>query len=104
MQLVPMNSQQWLSVAASLPDWSHTGAALVRTFRFANFVQAFGFMTQVALLAERANHHPEWSNVYNTVTVAWTTHDAGGITQRDVDMARACDALFGAMFASANGQ
>ncbi|NLC09347.1 MAG: 4a-hydroxytetrahydrobiopterin dehydratase [Gammaproteobacteria bacterium] len=57
-------------------------------FKFANFVAAFGFMTQVAMLAERANHHPEWFNVYNKVVISLTTHDAGGISERDFKLAQ----------------
>ena len=60
---------------------------------FADFVQAFGFMARVALLAERADHHPEWSNVYNRVDIFLTTHDAGGLSARDVSLAREIDAL-----------
>ena len=65
--------------------------AIVRQFAFKDFVQAFGFMTEVGLLAERANHHPEWSNVYNRVEIRLTTHDAGGLTQRDFSLATEID-------------
>ena len=80
---------------ATLPGWTYDEArhAIVRAYRFADFVEAFGFMTRVALLAERANHHPEWSNVWNRVEIALTTHDAGGLTTRDIDLATAIDAL-----------
>ena len=67
--------------------------AIARSFAFADFSEAFAFMTRVALLAERHDHHPEWSNVYNRVEIALTTHDAGGLSQRDVAMAKAIDAL-----------
>ena len=67
--------------------------AIKKTFEFKNFVDTFGFMTRVAILAEKADHHPEWSNVYNRVDIVLTTHDAGGLSQRDVDLARAIDAL-----------
>lgn len=79
----------------TLPLWSYDEArgALVRVFRFPDFVAAFGFMTRVALLAERADHHPDWSNAWNKVDIALTTHDAGGVTQHDIDLARAIDAL-----------
>ena len=65
--------------------------AIVKTFVFGDFVQAFGFMTKVALVAERMDHHPEWSNVYKTVNVLLTTHDAGGLTMKDIELARAMD-------------
>lgn len=78
-----------------LPDWDVDEArdAITRTFTFDDFSQAFAFMTQVALLAEKADHHPEWSNVYNRVDVLLTTHDAGGLSERDIDMAQNIDSL-----------
>lgn len=69
--------------------------ALCKTFRFANFVEAFGWMTRVAIWAEKWNHHPEWSNVYKTVEVTLTTHDAGGLTGLDLKLARKMDELAG---------
>ena len=76
-----------------LPLWAMDASArsISREFVFADFVQAFGFMTQVALAAERANHHPEWRNVYNRVHITWTTHDAGGLTANDMALAKFCD-------------
>lgn len=68
-------------------NWSIVNGKLQREFVFANFAQAFGFMTEVALEAERANHHPEWFNVYKKVRVDLTTHEAGGITERDFQLA-----------------
>ena len=65
--------------------------AIARSLTFADFNAAFGFMTRVALLADKVDHHPEWSNVYNRVQVLLTTHDAGGVTQRDIDIARFID-------------
>jgi len=78
-----------------LTEWTSTrqDKAIARTFTFADFSEAFGFMTRVALLAEQHDHHPEWFNVYNRVEVTLTTHDAGGLSQRDVAMAKAIDAL-----------
>lgn len=78
-----------------LDEWDFDDGrdALTRQFVFADFSQAFAFMTRVALLAEVKDHHPEWSNVYNRVDILLTTHDAGGLSQRDVDMAVAIDAL-----------
>lgn len=67
--------------------------AIVREFTFENFSAAFGFMTQVALYAERSDHHPEWFNVYSRVDITLTTHDAGGLSLRDIDMARFIDGL-----------
>jgi 4a-hydroxytetrahydrobiopterin dehydratase len=80
---------------AGLRDWRlrDDGLAILRDFRFADFSEAFAFMTRVALYAEKADHHPEWSNVYNRLHVTLTTHDAGGLSQRDVKMAEAIDAL-----------
>lgn len=81
----------------SLTGWSTSleGDAIEKTFRFAGFIEAFGFMTRVALVAEKMNHHPDWSNVYRTVTVRLTTHDAGGLTELDIKLARAMDRLAG---------
>ena len=80
---------------AGLPLWSlrADGLAISRDFAFADFSQAFAFMTRVALHAEKADHHPEWSNVWNRVHITLTTHDAGGLSERDVKMARAIDAI-----------
>lgn len=83
-----------------LPHWrAHDGdrPAIVRRLAFADFNAAFGFMTRVALLADKVDHHPEWSNVYNRVEVLLTTHDAGGVTRRDTDMARFIDEAAEAM-------
>jgi len=77
-----------------LPHWRDPGGdrpAIARKLVFADFNAAFGFMTRVALLADKVDHHPEWSNVYNRVEVLLTTHDAGGVTERDLDMARFID-------------
>jgi 4a-hydroxytetrahydrobiopterin dehydratase len=67
--------------------------AIQKSFKFNDFSQAFGFMTQVALLAEKMDHHPEWSNVYSKVDITLTTHTAGGVTAKDLTLARAIDAL-----------
>lgn len=69
--------------------------AIERTFKFKDFSEAWGFMSRVALIAESSDHHPEWSNVYNTVEVTLTTHDADGLSHRDVKMAKAINGLFG---------
>ena len=73
--------------------WTVRDHALERTFRFRNFIDTFAFMSQIALLAERANHHPDWSGGYNHLTVRLTTHDAGGITERDHELAEQISAL-----------
>ena len=80
---------------ATLPGWRllPDRDAIARDFRFKDFSAAWGFMARVALLAERHGHHPEWSNVYNRVSITLTTHDAGGLSARDVALARAVDAV-----------
>ena len=75
--------------------WKINDAKLSKTFVFKNFIQAFGFMTQVAIIAERDDHHPEWFNVYKTVSVDLTTHEADGITERDFALAIAMDKIAG---------
>lgn len=79
----------------SLGEWDYDESrdAITRQFLFADFSEAFAFMTRVALLAESQDHHPEWSNVWNRVDILLTTHDAGGLSERDVKLARAIDAL-----------
>jgi len=80
---------------AALPHWTlrADGLAIARSFAFRDFAEAFAFMTRVALLAEKADHHPEWSNVWNRVNITLTTHDAGGLSTRDIALAKAIDAL-----------
>lgn len=77
----------------ALSDWGIDQEKLYRHFVFSNFVDAWGFMSQVALLAETMNHHPEWSNVYNRVEIHLTTHDAGGISEKDFALAEQIDSL-----------
>lgn len=76
-----------------LAGWSLDNGKLHKTFEFDDFIAAFGFMASAALIAEKMNHHPEWSNVYNTVSVDLTTHDAGGITELDFELAKRMNAL-----------
>ena len=85
------------ALARDLPGWSMAEGrdAITRTFRFADFSEAWGFMSRVALLAEKHDHHPEWSNVWNRVEITLSTHDAGGLSARDVALAKAIDALLG---------
>ncbi|QIB67382.1 4a-hydroxytetrahydrobiopterin dehydratase [Kineobactrum salinum] len=76
-----------------LPEWGLDQRKLYRHFVFPTFIEAWGFMSEVALLAETQNHHPEWTNVYGRVEIYLTTHDAGGISERDFRLARAIDLL-----------
>lgn len=89
----PLSPAEVDSRLASLPGWSHSEGALRRDFVFPGFPEAFGFMTQVALAAERLDHHPEWSNVWNRVSVALRTHDADGITDLDFRLAEVMQRL-----------
>ena len=84
MAIEPLNETERAEALDGLTDWDYDDArdAITRTILFADFVEAFGFMTQVALLAEKADHHPEWKNVYNRVDILLTTHDAGGLSKK----------------------
>lgn len=95
MAIARLTDAEREAALASLPFWRlrDDGRAIQRAFVFADFSEAFAFMTRVALLAEKADHHPEWANVWNRVDVTLTTHDADGLSVRDVDMARAMDKL-----------
>lgn len=83
--LAPLLANGWMRVDGR--------DAIAKTFEFRNFVEAFGWMTRAALIAEKMDHHPEWTNVYRTVAVTLTSHDAGGLTARDVALATRLDAL-----------
>ena len=76
-----------------MQGWIFVNDGIEKDYKFKDFVQAFGFMSSCAILAEKVNHHPEWSNVYNNVSVRLTTHDEGGLTDKDFDLALAFDAL-----------
>ena len=91
MSIARLTDAERDAALAALPDWTlrDDGLAISRRFKFADFSQAFAFMTRVALLAEKVDHHPEWSNVWNRVDVTLTTHDARGLSERDVNMAKA---------------
>ena len=95
MAVVELTEEERGAALAELNAWSlaRDGKAIERTFQFEDFVRAFGFMSSVAILAEKQDHHPEWFNVYNRVEVTLTTHDANGLSQRDVTLAKAIDAL-----------
>ena len=93
--VAPLDAAARAALAATLPGWSLVEGrdAIRRGFRFKDFSEAWGFMARVALLAEAQDHHPEWSNVWNRVEIVLTTHDAGGLSARDVRLAQAIDAL-----------
>ena len=81
------------SALGKMPDWSAREGKLHREYAFADFTHAFGFMAAAATIAEAMNHHPDWRNVYNKVTVDLSTHDVGGLTELDLELARRLDAL-----------
>ena len=89
---------------AELPDWAHDASrdAITRSFRFRDFGEAFAFMTRVALAAEQADHHPEWSNVWNRVDMLLTTHSEKGLTEKDIALAKRAD-RYAAQLASGGG-
>ncbi len=95
MAAAPLSLDQIAELQAALPLWRVDNGKLQREFRFADFSEAFGFMARVALVAEQLGHHPEWSNVWNKVSIELTTHDSGGLTDLDVALARRIDALIG---------
>ena len=90
MSIARLSDAEVTALLAECPDWKlrADGKALTRTFKFTNFNAAFGFMTRVALYADKADHHPEWFNVYNRVEMTLTTHDADGLSARDAAMVR----------------
>lgn len=97
-QSIPVGKLEDDAIEARLgeiPHWKLSDGKLSRTFVFPDFVEAFGFMTKVALVAEADNHHPDWSNVYNRVVISLNTHDVGGISERDFALAAAINALHG---------
>ena len=93
MTLIKATDQQIEEFLEQVGSWTIENNKLHREYTFNNFVQAFGFMTKVALIAERSNHHPEWCNVYRKVVVDLTTHEAGGITKRDFELAKKMNEL-----------
>lgn len=95
MAIAQLTETEQAEALKTLAEWRLTadGKGIERHFSFADFVAAFGFISRVALLAERADHHPEWFNVYNRVEIRLTTHDAGGLSRRDVKLASQIDAL-----------
>lgn len=93
MPIPKLNDDERIAALSELPGWTlrTDKGAISRDFAFRNFSEAFAFMARVALLAEKHDHHPEWSNVYNRVHITLTTHDAGGLSGRDISMAKAID-------------
>ncbi len=88
-----LSDEQIGDALKELEGWALDNGKLSKEFKFANFIEAFGFMTSAAIEAEKMNHHPEWFNVYSKVSVQLVTHDAGGITELDLELARKMDAL-----------
>lgn len=95
MTVVPLTAEQISALAGELPQWSLVDGKLHRELRFADFNEAFGFMTRVALIAETMGHHPEWFNVWNRVVIDLTTHDAGGLSTLDLELAQRIDGMVG---------
>lgn len=95
MHISRLNDAARDAAMQQLSQWTYDAEAkgIRRNLRFADFAEAFGFMTRVAILAEKADHHPEWFNVYNRVEILLTTHDADGLSQRDIDLASKIDAI-----------
>ena len=89
-----LNAAELKDAQKLLPDWEVSGEFLFRVFLFKNFVEAFDFMTAISSTAEEMNHHPDWANVYNKVEVRLSTHDSGGVTSLDVQLASVMDSLF----------
>lgn len=95
MAIAKLDDGERAKLSQRLPHWSMVAGrdAIARSFTFADFNAAFGFMSRVALLAEKQDHHPEWFNVWNRVDITLSTHDAGGLSQRDIALAEAIDAV-----------
>ncbi len=95
MPIAKLAEEDVAEALGTLPGWllREDGLAITRALKFADFADAFGFMARIALIAEKADHHPEWFNVYNRVEITLTTHDAGGLSQRDLDMAGAINEI-----------
>ena len=93
MKATLLTTEELMQLSNELPNWEVKERRIRRELAFSNFVEAFGFMTKVAIIAEKMNHHPEWSNIYATVTIELTTHDLNGITDLDVQLAKAISLL-----------
>ncbi len=93
MPIAALSEQEIAARLAERPGWERRDDRILRTFRFGSFAEAFGWMTSIAIVADRLDHHPEWRNVYSRVEVELTTHDVGGLSDRDFELARAMDEL-----------
>ena len=91
----PLTELQIRSMLQDLDGWEYADNAIHTSFEFKDFKDAFSVMTRIAFEAERLNHHPDWSNVYNTLQISLSTHDAGGVTENDFELAKIIDALIG---------
>ena len=93
MKNTVLSSAELNDISNKLPEWKFERESIKREWKFKNFVEAFGFITKVAILSESINHHPEWSNSYNSLTIILTTHDSGGITNMDIKLAELINSL-----------
>ncbi|MDX1976244.1 MAG: 4a-hydroxytetrahydrobiopterin dehydratase [Pseudanabaenaceae cyanobacterium bins.68] len=93
MATTKLTPEQIKTGIAQLKGWNLNQSKLVKSYKFKDFIEAFSFMTKVAIIAEKMDHHPEWFNVYNNLKIELTTHDAGGISQLDLDLAKKIDLL-----------
>ena len=91
MEIVQLSEGELERDLSEIPEWEMKAGKLHREIKFDDFSEAFSFMTRAAIVSEKMNHHPEWSNVYNIVTIDLTTHDAGGVTQLDINWAKKVD-------------
>jgi len=93
MKLAKLEGEARAAALKTLKGWTEVkdGAAIAKSYKFKDFIEAFGFMSSAAIIAQAMDHHPEWFNVYNKVEVTLTTHDSGGLTQNDIDLALAMD-------------
>ncbi|MEN2992101.1 MAG: 4a-hydroxytetrahydrobiopterin dehydratase [Bacteroidia bacterium] len=92
--MTPYSSEEIRQRLVFFPEWQYSQNSLVREYDFGDFLEAWGFLTQVALVAERHNHHPEIWNVYNKVRLRWSTHEAGGVTERDFTLIEEVDRIY----------
>lgn len=102
----PVNQEQLADFLSGESKWNlkeESTKAITKTFLFVDFKAAFAFMTRIAFEAEKRNHHPEWSNVYNKLTITWTTHDIKGLSDLDLKMANMCNSVFYSSFSEAQG-